>query len=64
MKANELVAGKKYWCGWASRYGWFVKIETRTWAGKTETKAVFQDICDVRIKCNVESVEKWVRKSR
>ena len=36
MKANELVVGKKYWCGWASRSVWFVRFETHTWCGKTE----------------------------
>lgn len=36
MKANELVVGKKYWCGWASRSAWFVRFETHTWCGKTE----------------------------
>lgn len=34
MKANELVVGKKYWCGWASRSAWFVRFETHTWCGK------------------------------
>ena len=29
MKANELVVGKKYWCGWASRSVWFVRFETQ-----------------------------------
>ena len=29
MKANELVVGKKYWCGWASRSAWFVRFETQ-----------------------------------
>lgn len=42
MKANELVVGKKYWCG------------------KTEKIAVFRDICDCYIECNVEQVERWV----
>lgn len=36
MKANELVVGKEYWCGWASRSAWFVRFETHTWCGKTE----------------------------
>lgn len=43
MKANELVVGKKYWCGWASRSAWFVRFETHTWCGKTEKIAVFRD---------------------
>lgn len=64
MKANELVVGKKYWCGWASRSARFVKIETHTWCGKTEVNAVFQDVCDARIECKAENVEKWVRESK
>lgn len=27
MKANELVVGKKYWCGWAGRSAWFVRLK-------------------------------------
>ena len=53
MKANELVVGKKYWCGWASRSAWFVRFETHTWCGKTEKIAVFRDVCDCYIECNV-----------
>ena len=60
MKANELVVGKKYWCGWASRSAWFVRFETHTWCGKTEKIAVFRDVCDCYIECNVEQVERWV----
>lgn len=60
MKANELVVGKKYWCGWASRSAWFVRFETHTWCGKTKKIAVFRDICDCYIECNVEQVERWV----
>ena len=43
MKANELVVGKNYWCGWASRYGRFVRIENVTRCGSTESYAVFRD---------------------
>lgn len=52
--------GKKYWCGWASRSAWFVRFETHTWCGKTEKIAVFRDVCDCYIECNVEQVERWV----
>lgn len=64
MKANELVVGKKYWCGWASRSAWFVRFETHTWCGKTEKIAVFRDVCDCYIECNVEQVERWVSEDR
>ena len=64
MKANELVVGKKYWCGWASRYARFVKIEKRIWCGEVSYKAVFRDVCDSYIECAVERVEKLVRESK
>lgn len=64
MKANELVVGKKYWCGWASRSAWFVRFKTHTWCGKTEKIAVFRDVCDCYIECNVEQVERWVSEDR
>lgn len=64
MKANELVAGKKYWCGWASRIACFVRIETRTWCGVTENYAVFRDICDCFVECKAGNVEKWVREEK
>lgn len=60
MKANELKVNKKYWCEWASRNATFVKLETRTWCGKTETYAIFKDVCDCIIKCKIENVEKLV----
>lgn len=40
MKANELVVGKKYWCGWASRSAWFVRFETHTWCGKLKNRSL------------------------
>jgi hypothetical protein len=60
MKVNELVVGKKYWCEWASRYAWFVKIENHTWCEKTDTYAVFKDVCDCIIECKIENVERFV----
>lgn len=30
MKANELVVGKKYWCGWASRSAYAIVISSAT----------------------------------
>lgn len=60
MKANELVVGKNYWCGWASRYGRFVRIENVTRCGSTESYAVFHDDIGCAIECKVEAVEHWV----
>lgn len=60
MKANELVVGKKYWCGWASRSAWFVRFKTRIYDEKTVKIAVFRDVCDAYIECNLEQVERWV----
>lgn len=60
MKANELVVGKNYWCGWASRYGRFVRIENVTICGSTESYAVFRDDIGCAIECKVEAVEHWV----
>lgn len=60
MKANELVVGKNYWCGWASRYGRFVRIENVTRCGSTESYAVFRDDIGCAIECKVEAVEHWV----
>lgn len=57
MKANELVVGKNYWCGWASRYGRFVRIENVTRCGSTESYAVFRDDIGCAIECKVEAVE-------
>ena len=59
MKANELVVGKNYWCGWASRYGRFVRIENVTRCGSTESYAVFRDDIGCAIECKVEAVEHW-----
>lgn len=63
MKANELVVGKNYWCGWASRYGRFVRIENVTRCGSTESYAVFRDDIGCAIECKVEAVEHWVVES-
>lgn len=60
MKANELVVGKNYWCGWASRYGRFVRIENVTRCGSTESYTVFRDDIGCAIECKVEAVEHWV----
>lgn len=60
MKANELVVGKNYWCGCASRYGRFVRIENVTRCGSTESYAVFRDDIGCAIECKVEAVEHWV----
>ena len=60
MKAVDLVVNQKYWCGWASRFGWFVKIREFQWCGEKVRKAVFRDICDCIIECEIDSVEKWV----
>ena len=60
MKANELVVGKNYWCGWASRYGRFVRIENVPRCGSTESYAVFRDDIGCAIECKVEAVEHWV----
>lgn len=60
MKANELVVGKNYWCGWASRYGRFVRIENVTRCGSTESYAVFRDDIGCAIEYKVEAVEHWV----
>ena len=60
MKANELVVGKNYWCGWASRYGRFVRIENVTRCGSTESYGVFRDDIGCAIECKVEAVEHWV----
>lgn len=60
MKANEFVVGKNYWCGWASRYGRFVRIENVTRCGSTESYAVFRDDIGCAIECKVEAVEHWV----
>ena len=60
MKANELVVGKNYWCGGASRYGRFVRIENVTRCGSTESYAVFRDDIGCAIECKVENVEHWV----
>ena len=60
MKANELDVGKNYWCGWASRYGRFVRIENVTRCGSTESYAVFRDDIGCAIECKVEAVEHWV----
>ena len=60
MKANELVVGKNYWCGWESRYGRFVRIENVTRCGSTESYAVFRDDIGCAIECKVEAVEHWV----
>lgn len=63
MKANELVVGKKYWCGWASRYARFVRIQEHKWGGKVKRVAVFRDICDCYIECEVDYIEKWVKEA-
>ena len=60
VNVSELVVGKRYFCGWASRLAVFEKIYTRKRAGKTETVAVFRDVCDAWIECPVDLVEKWV----
>ncbi len=60
MKYNELIVGKKYRCGFAHRQARFVKIQKQVWCGKVSCKAVFRDICDCIIECEIESVEKSV----
>lgn len=60
MKAMDLVVGQKYWCGWAHRFAWFEKIQKQVWCGEVSYKAVFRDVCDAYVECDVENVEKWV----
>lgn len=60
MKAVDLVVDQKYWCGWASRFARFVKIQKRTWCGEVSHVAVFRDVCDCLIECEIENIEKWV----
>ena len=61
MKAADLKKGVRYWCGWASRYAYFQKIETRKWAGQEITKVVFRDVAGTYIECSPAAVEKWVQ---
>lgn len=63
MKANDLVVGKKYWCGWASRYARFVKFKMKIRGGTVSAVAVFRDICDCFIECEVENLDRWVREA-
>lgn len=60
MKYTDLVVGQKYWCGWASRFAYFVKIQKQTWCVKTSYKAIFCDICDCFIECDIDNIKKWV----
>lgn len=60
MKAKDLIPGKKYWCGWASRYAVYMKKHEYTWAGKKITEYVFRDIADCHIACSEDAVEVWV----
>lgn len=53
MKSENLKKGVKYWCGWASRYGYFKEIRNR--------KAIFLDLCDVPIECELELLDRWVK---
>lgn len=63
MKAHELVVGNKYWCGWASRYARFVRIKESSWCGVVKRVAVFRDICDCIIECDVDHIDKWVKEA-
>ena len=64
MKATDLVVGKIYWCGWASCHARFVRIKKHTWCGKTSLVAVFRDVCDCLIECDVEYLDRWVEEAK
>lgn len=58
----KLVKGRKYWCGWASRYAWFVRTDKRynPITGETVLVHVFRDVCDCYIECEDKHIEQWV----
>ena len=59
----EFVKGKKYWCEWAHRYGYYIgKVNRRNWeTGEIEAVYRFRDICDVIIECEEKYMKKWVK---
>ena len=61
----KLKKGKKYWCGWASRYAVYIgAINRRNWeTGETEVVHRFRDICDAIIECEDKHIDKWVKET-
>lgn len=51
ITTKDLQIGKKYWCGWKSRWIWY-KGQTNTGLGYK-----FEDICDVKIILTENAVE-------
>lgn len=49
----KLEKGKKYWCGWASRYAVYV--------GLRNGKHIFKDVIGAYIDCEPEYISKWVK---
>lgn len=49
----ELEKGKRYWCGWASRYATYVSYKNGL--------HIFKDITGSCIRCKDEYINKWVR---
>lgn len=63
VKAKDLIPGKKYWCGWASRFAVYVKKHEYTWADEKITEYVFQDVVGCHITCGEAAVEYWVKEA-
>ena len=60
MSFENLVVGKNYWCGWASRRAVYIGAKTVKWGAELITKVCFQDRCGAYIECSPEAVSIWV----
>lgn len=61
----KLIKGQKYWCGWASRYAYYVKPYNRynTIKGEREFIHKFSDVCGQTIECDDRYIAKWVKEA-
>ncbi|RKJ38387.1 hypothetical protein D7X94_16625 [Acutalibacter sp. 1XD8-33] len=59
MTLENLVVGKKYWCGWASRRAVYIGTRTVKWGSELITEVRFRDICGAYIECSPEAVKEW-----
>lgn len=60
MSLENLVVGKNYWCGWASRMAVYIGTKTVKWGAEFITEVRFRDMCGAYIECSPEAVSTWV----
>ena len=58
-----LEKGKRYWCGWASRYAVYTRTieKYNPITGGKDIVHQFRDVCDCLIECEEQNIEKWVK---